>query len=116
MYYYSGQNYNISSRLARENRNIEGVCLQFGTRESKAGLAGWVPLPKEEFWPICPSVGDSFYMDSYYESCEEEPEERTVYKHWKVLHRYIMCSGPDAKEMRGIVHILVEMMDGKHNA
>ena len=114
MYYYSGQNYNISSRMERENRNTQGVCLQFYTHESMEGSAGWVPLTSEDFWPICPSVGDTFSMKSYYDhACDEESVEKTAYKRWKVISRNIMCSGPAAKEMNGIVFILVEMIDGE---
>ena len=109
MYYYSGQNYNISSRLARENRSTDGVCLQFDTIESMNGEPGWCPLTTEEYWPICPSVGDTFVMESYYE--EEDTEEKTAYKKWKIISRDIMFSGPAAKEMNGIIRFLVEIID-----
>lgn len=100
MYFYSGQDYNISSRRSREKHEV-GVCLQFVTNKESDG---WHPLTKEEFWPICPAVGDQFMLESYH----NDEEVKTKYMKWCVSCRDILPSGPSADTMGGVVILKVE--------
>ena len=98
---YSGQNYNIVPRLSKEGKSTDLLCLQFETEDSMKGIESWMPLSKEDFWPICPGVGDTFLMDSYF-------GEQTEHLTWKIVRRIIFTSGPAAQDMRGIVILVVE--------
>ena len=112
MLYYIGQDYNILSRLKRENRSCELTCLQVQVRSDIQNSPGWRPLASEELSPICPNIHDTFFMNSYYDKQRDgEAPEETDYKLWRVIERDIYFSGPMAQEMSGIVRLTVELIE-----
>ena len=104
-HYYSGQQYNIQSRLKREKRCFkELVCLHLQVKQDREDLPGWRPMPRDNFWPICPSVGDSFMMKAYwYYPDKDDDDGRSEWKTWIVVQRDLVKSGPTAREMNGVV-------------
>lgn len=110
-HYYSGESYHIQDRLKCEGRNCdELICVQFRVESVSQEIPGWRPLPHRELWPVCPLVGDTFMMKSYwYREEESQEEDKVEYKQWMVISRVLMSSGPRAREMNGIVLLTVEL-------
>ena len=112
----AGSRWEIEARLKLEGRSIEIAILQFTSRADIDGTPGWCPAPDADVFPIAPQVGDTLLLKSYYsagsDSDPTEDEERVEQKWWRVVERSIMQSGPAAGEMIGIIHLLVECVDG----
>lgn len=111
VYYCGGGEEAIRVKLRLSGRDAVLKRVQLSSVDAVCGLTGWSPEPLWLVFPTCPVVGDVFAMRSRRlvgGSHEGVAETRW----WKVVARSMQLSGPDAVDMQGIVHLLVDIVEG----
>ena len=106
MHFVSSSNsFEIPGRLQRDVRGTDCVAVQFAGPED----AVWEPLPQNEYWPICPAVGDYLSMHGCSADNYKASNWQAEYMWWRVVARAIMPSGPG---VCGVVMLRVERVPG----